>query len=155
MRSSILRVRLAAALALSLSLASAAPAFADEPLNVSLFACSFGSGTVTVPAGADINIRAGWGTRTLGQIQAFLASVTTDATLDDDPIVGTFGSPEGSKANGWAVFWNYPTVAPADGVSITVTLDWLLSFPVFDGGVLFPAGSALGEVQMCTITGEA
>jgi hypothetical protein len=113
----------------------------------------FGDGTTTVPEGIDINIRAGWGALTLGQIQAFLHSVTTDATLDGEPIVGSFGTPFGSKADGWGVFWNYPTVAPAAGESIAITLEWTLRFAVYDGETLFPAGSR--GVHTCTITGEA
>jgi hypothetical protein len=127
---------------------------AAEALNVSFFGCAYGDGTTTVPAGAYINIRAGWGAKTLGQIVTFLTSVTTDATLDGYPINGSFGSPAGSKADGWGVFWNYPTVAPAAGESITVTLEWTLRHPVFDGFALYPAGS-VDEGLTCTIAGES
>jgi len=126
---------------------------ADEPIPVSMVGCVyFAGGTVPVPAGADINIREGWGTKTFGQEVAFLRSVTTDATLDGNPIVGSFGTPSGSKVDGWTVYWEYPTVAPAAGHSIVVRVEWTLRNPVNDGlSGVSPAGS-LGMLE-CTIVG--
>jgi hypothetical protein len=140
-----------AALSISMLLAAAAPALAAEPVSVSMFPCFLAGGETTVPAGADLTIQSGWGARTRGQINSFLASVSTEATLDGEPIVGSFGSPEGSRADGWSVFWNYSTDALDAGDTIEVSVEQTLAFPVFDGDLLFPAGS-LGQMT-CTITG--
>jgi len=126
---------------------------AVEPVIVSMVGCSFDSeGTVTVPAGAEIDIVPGWGTRTLGQEVAFLQSVTTEATIDGNPIVGSFGAPFGWAATGWTVYWEYPTVAPAAGESAVVTVEWTLRFPVNDG----LSGRYVGQLGAlaCTIVGD-
>ena len=129
-------------------------ASAAEPVTVSMVGCYyFAGGTVTVPAGAAINIREGWGAKNRGLENVFLGAVTTDATLDGNPIAGSFGTPSGSKADGWVVYWEYPTVAPAAGHSIVVTVEWTLRHPVNDGlSGVSPAGS-LGTLA-CTIWGE-
>jgi hypothetical protein len=137
-------------LSLSLVLAGAAPALATEPVTVSMFGCYLNGGETTVPAGAEVTIASGWGALTRGQITSYLASVSTEATLDGEPIVGSFGSPEGFRAEGWSVFWTYEAGALEAGETITVSVDHILAFPVFDGGTLFPAGS-VGELT-CEIT---
>src|SRR5438552_7664943 len=62
------RVRLLGlALGLSALLAVAVPVYAAEPVGVDIQGCSASGGATTVPAGAEIDLFAGWAAQTRGQ----------------------------------------------------------------------------------------
>jgi hypothetical protein len=147
---------LALALGLSALLAVAAPVYAAEPVGVDIQGCSLSGGTTTVPAGADIDLFAGWSAQTRGQELAFLYSVQTTLSINGDAVAGAdnwWSTPFEVFKGFWVVFWDYPLSALGVGDSVTVHHVWTLRQPVFDGVNHLPRGTTFDST--CTITGVA
>lgn len=158
MRTKHPRLRLlAVVLSLSAMLAATAPVYAADPVYVDIQGCDWvEGGETTVPAGADINVFAGWLTDSYGQQVAWLKSVQTTLEVDGTPITGTdsaWGDPEQFGKHFWGVFWTYPLALSLDaGDSITVYHAWSLRVPVYDGVGHYPTGLIFEAT--CTITAE-
>ena len=141
---------------MSALLAAAAPVHAAEPVGVDIQGCSASGGATTVPAGAEIDLFAGWSAQPRGQDLAFLYSVRTTLTVDGAAVAGAdnhWTTPFKIFKGLWIVFWDY-LLPPLDvGDSVTVHHVWTFTFPVFDGVTHFPSGTTFDST--CTITGVA
>jgi hypothetical protein len=164
MRTNHPRVRLlAVVLSLSALIAAAGPAQASSPppVKVNVVDCIFGGGTATVDAGVPFLLDAGWTGTSFWHEVEFLLSQRTVAAIDGVAIKHAnlyWGFPKKSDLYPpftWLVFWDYPVKGLAHEHSITVTYDWNLRFPVFDGVDHYAAGPVLepfGFGTTCVIT---
>jgi hypothetical protein len=136
--------------------AVAAGTSSAAPVTVSLPTCYFAhGGQVTVPAGSDVTVRLGVLYQYRGRTQDFLASQTTTATLNGNPVAGAsslWGAPQ-AVTGGWVTFWNLSvgTLAnPGDSAVMTMQVNLSHQIPagrdpetgrqLFSGpGDLFPS----------------
>lgn len=155
----------------SIAVIGVAAGSASAPTVVGLNGCFYSNGgSDTVPGGATVVVRAGFAAKTRGLMEDFLHDVTTTASLNGVPIANpdllwTSPSPDTTDPY-WSSWQFYPVGILSAGQSVTLTLNWTLSHPYWDGVTLNPDGShgASGPgvnvwtgttaPATCTITGD-
>jgi hypothetical protein len=151
----------------ALAAVGVSPSSASSPTVIRFFGCVYlHGGSVSVPAGTPVVLQAGWAAKTRGLIEDFLHTVTTTAALNGDPVTNAdslWTSPDPTTdAPYWSTWQFYPGGTLAAGQSVTLTLDWTVSHPYWDGVTLNPdgshavtaaGGSVTGGPVTCTVTG--
>lgn len=142
----------------ALLLTSATAVSAAEEVHVDPLACAwFTGGTWTVPADSDIVLTNGWFAESRGQVIAFMKAVTWVLVVDGTEVDLTsyMGEPTQFDRKFWAVRWEYPAGTLDAGETMTITMDSVLSRPVWDGFDHYPRGSTIGGPAECVVTAEA
>jgi len=133
--------------------------------TVGMLGCDLRGGNVTVPAGNDIVLRAGWGVKTQGMAIAFLNSQTTTVSTNGGTpadISGLYSDPAGSTPDGWFTLASYPTgivLAPGESVTfhwVATVTHRLVDGATFDNGLFgrpFFFGPGVVTDLTCTVTG--
>lgn len=101
------------------------------------------NGSMTVPAGTAVVVRAGWGAKNRGLIQDWLSDVTTAAAIDGTAVPNPdslWTAPAASGGN-WFTWQYYSFGTLAEGQSVTLDLDWTLNHALWDGVTYNPDGS--------------
>lgn len=103
-----------------------------------------------------VYLTSGWGATTKGQLLSGAKALTWNVTVDGTPINVTpfITDPYQDPDTGtWWVTFVLPVGYLAYGESMTASVEYVLSRPVFDGVDHFPAGS-LGPFS-CTISADS
>ena len=148
------RIRVIRALAGAALLAAVTVTPVAAVTTVNVTHCVFSLGGTEHIAPDSVTIEVGWGAKTRGQLVAFLRSNTWHVTIDGVAVDVTpyVGTPALRDDGFWFVNALYPAGELQFREEMSVSVEYELAFPVYDGFELFQAGT-LGPFD-CTIIAD-